>query len=123
MTEQHNWHAVAIDVTRYFNIRDEDKPYVEKIDAVHFFDKNQHTHCCDLSPSYLLCGIYHTVHFPLNTPDDVRERLFERYELEGPDDCYMYCRDVERLKVIPLPKHHDSDEEEVREHLQGNHLI
>lgn len=123
-----DWYAAAIDETAHYTIEEEDKPFIERIVGVYFFDRNEYTHCCEVTPSHYLRYLSDSVRCKDDTPDDVRERIYELYEHCGGEDCYMHVSSVDR---IPEKfKHHygepqdadaeDRGEGEVREHFQGN---
>lgn len=114
-----NWHVVAINDTHYWNLKEEDKPYIEKMLSVYYFDKNEITYCCEITPSYFLCGLYNTAVCKLDTPEAVRERIYDRYEGEPCDDCYVHCSVADRMESKPYGE--DEDEDVVREYWQGNH--
>lgn len=121
----HDWRAVGLDVTQHYNLQDEDRPHVTRIIDVFFYDRNEHTHLCELAPSYYLRHLYTVIVSPDETPDDVRDRLDGRYANEPTDDCYMHVSDVDRLTDLTA-SYGDSDEdkaadeETVREYWQGN---
>ena len=45
---------IGIDETAHWRIPSELKPYVARIYGVYSFDRNEHTHCCEFTPSYWL---------------------------------------------------------------------
>ena len=112
------WHCVAFDDTRYFDIEEEDKPYIEKILTVYFFDSNEYTYCCELTPSYYLRFLNHVAYCNSDIPEDVRDRINERYELIQCEDAYMYVSVVSRKETIVFDG--EATEDEVREYWQGN---
>ncbi len=127
-----DWWAVEIDETRNWNLDDKDRPFVEKITGVYFYDRNEHTHCCELTPSYYLRTLGSSIHFKSDTPDAVQERITDALasELYGGDDIYMWVMHVEAID--DKHKHHygaldDADdctkeeqEDAVREYYNGN---
>lgn len=115
-----DFYAVAIDETRYYQIEATDATHIECILGVYVYDASERTYCCELTPSHWLEPVYVAVHCKLDTPDDVRERIQEKYEFAGTlEGFYMHASKVAGL---PLRKHYGEGEsiDEVREHYQGN---
>lgn len=93
-------YAVALDETHYYNIDAADQPYINRILRVYLFDRNEQTHCCELTPSYYLIWLYASVELTdagQALDDDARGELYDRYETEPGDDCYMHCHTVDRI--------------------------
>lgn len=118
-----DWHCVGFDHTKHFRIQEEDKPYIEKIVGAYFFDRNSYTYCCEITPSYDMRFLHHSVHFrDADTPDEIKDRIHERYEYEYAEDCYMHVRDVKDLKSVAYGEvDEDTTEDDVREYWQSNH--
>lgn len=135
--------VIALDETKYWNLSScPHKETVERIDGVYFYDENEVTHCCELTPSYLLQFLYNRVTFIPSIensnevgPYDVREAV-EYWMQSGADneDQYMHCSLVNRLAIkVDVVKLKDyavtedetrqSVNEEVREYLSGNHVL
>ncbi len=92
-------YVVALDETTHYFISPADRPYIEQIRGAYLFDRNQCTHCCELTPSYYLIYLYNQVLLTEkgNALDDhAQNRLFQQYEHYG-DDCYVHCHTVERI--------------------------
>lgn len=93
--------VVALDETRYYSIDEQDKPYIKEIRAMYMYDKNEVTHCCELTPSYWLVHLYNQV---ITTddggelPEEHKGRLYEKYEHEPSDDIYVHCRVVDSIE-------------------------
>lgn len=120
------WRAVSFDHTRFFNIQEEDKPFIEKILGVYFYDATERTFCCEITPSRFLHFLYYTVHMVLDTPEEVANRISERYEFERDEEggFYMHCSAADSLPFIPYGEaDEDTNEEVVREHWQSNYPI
>jgi hypothetical protein len=121
-----DWRAIAFDETRYWNLREEDRPYVARILGVYFYDAREYTYCCELTPSYYLRFLGHEVVTTDDANDDDREALWERYASEPGEDCYMHVRDVTALPSVPYLRpgetvdDDDLTEDAVREYWQGN---
>lgn len=127
-----DWWCVAIDETEHWNIKDADKPMIERIIGVYFYDAREYTYCCELTPSHYLRFISHEVYVTDDTSDEDRERLWEEALGEGGEDFYMWVRDVQRITEVKrnagitgsarlhLEKHESESEDEVREYLNGN---
>lgn len=90
--------AVGLDVTKHYELEEEDKPYVSNIVDVFIYNKNEVTHCCELTPSYDLVYVDTFIRFGQFTSDEVRERIDSRYCHEATEDCYVHVHDVDKLK-------------------------
>lgn len=112
-------YVVAFDETDHYQIDDEDRPYIERIVGVYLFDRNQRTHCCELTPSYWLIHLYDEVRLtPLGMDCDDEYRLdeiYQKYEYNGGDDIYVHCHSVERIiakaDAKPFTVYHYGDTE------------
>lgn len=116
-----NIHAVALDVTRHYNLAEEDKPLITRILDVFIYNPGERHHACEITPSYWLEHVYTTVETAVDTSDEDRERLDLKYAHEPTEDCYMHISDVEK---VPEDRRKDLGEfeslEEAREYAQGN---
>lgn len=142
---------IKLDHTEYFSIAEADKPYINKIMAVFLYDKNSHTHCCELTPSYWMNFLYHEIEFTEkgNALDEVgypseeydkREELLDSYENEPDDGMYVHVWNIDQLeeelskqqfryhvvgnpgvKFEDVPR--DEQMEALREHYNCNHVI
>jgi len=135
-------YAVALDQTLDYYIEPEDAPYIARIWEGYVFDRNQRTHCCELTPSYFLLYLQTRVELTDDghaLDDEARDRLCNRYEREPSDDCYVHCGDIERLiakaeprcalrygdveehdfcdEIADADQRHDAEMERIREHL------
>lgn len=90
--------AVGLDVTKHYEIEEEDKPYISQIVDVFVYNRNECTHCCELTPSYWLMYVDTFVRFGPTPSDEVKERIDSRYCHEATEDCYVHCSDVDKLK-------------------------
>lgn len=131
---------VALDETRYYNIKEDDKPFIKEILGIYLLNRGEVTYCCEVTPSYWL--EYVSTAVVLNEPDasedhDLLSELDERYAHEGGDDCYMHASRIDAFidKHLPLkdwrvwigeeetPTEDRTKEEimeDVREYVQGN---
>jgi len=118
--------AVAIDETSYFNIGEDEAPYIDKIFAVYAYDKNEVTRLCELDTSYYLHGVHHVVALKDGTPEHMVEIIHDKYESEYPDNIYRGSWRVDDMaSQVDLSKRfadEDDNIEDVVEYLQGNHL-
>ena len=119
--------AVWMDETRFYNLAAEDAPFIERIIGVYILDRSERTYCCEVTPSYLLHHVYDVVTTYEETPDEVRERLWEEYALNGGDDIYVHCSVInalppERIYYVWGDGANDDNDamESAREHIQGN---
>jgi hypothetical protein len=109
-------HVLALDETDHYFIDPPDAPFIARIRGGYLFDRNQRTHGCEWTPSYYLIHLYDQV---LLTDagnaldDDARDALYQKYEYEGGDNCYVHCHTVERLieKAGRFEHHHYGDPE------------
>jgi len=125
-----DWWCISFDETVHWNIAEEDKPYIEKMMGVYFYDRSEYTYCCEVTPSYWLRHLGNVAYCRWDTPDEVRERIYDKYEIGGYDDsCYMHVRVVEAIPAERKVRYglvdgwadeKDRGEEQVREYWQGN---
>jgi hypothetical protein len=120
--------AVSLNQTRYFNIRDEDKPYIKEIRATYCYDPELGVHLCELTPSHELRYLHTYIVWEdddILDHDDLRDSLEERYCHEGDDDTYMHVSDVRQF-AKDHPEYHKVYDceyesiEEACEQLNGN---
>jgi hypothetical protein len=52
-----NWCFVRLDETDDWNLPDSIKAYVAKVYGIYAFNRNSHTHCCEITPSYWMIAI------------------------------------------------------------------
>lgn len=131
------WIVRRVDETQYWTIDKKDKQYVDKIIGVYYFNRNSHTYCCELTPSYWMIWHSDVIYFKDLPEDDrqadeIRCRLAETYEQSSHDDnsCYVHVREVERaMQEHPENFHRygyihedceDHGEGEVHEWVNGN---
>lgn len=89
---------ISINDTQYYNIADEDKPYIESIHNVYLYDKNSRTFCCEITPSYSLIYLYTSVHFAGDPDEETRERIYDKYEANNGDDTYLHCYGLDDIE-------------------------
>jgi hypothetical protein len=93
--------------------------------GIYFYNKNEHTHLCSLTPSYYLRFIGHSLWVQDGVSDEEREHLYEKYADEPGESTY---RDVRTIDAIPAQhkrrygwaRKGEEGEEEVREYFQSN---
>lgn len=138
-------YAVVLDETNLYTIDPADAPYIARIRGVYLFDRNERTHCCELTPSYYLIHLYDQV-IPTDAgealDDADREALYEKYEHNGGEDCYVHCGEIERIidagqpgrivhygdcapndlcdEIEDADERHSAEMEEIAEDMQGN---
>jgi len=137
-------YAVALDETDHYTIEEADRPYIEKIMGVYLFDRNQRTHCCELTPSYWLTHLYDQVILTevgraLEELDGFAADMFyQEYEQCASDGIYthyVHCHSIDALieRNEKLTVHHygnqefcdrdtdyDDQMEDIREYLCSN---
>ena len=133
--------VIAIDETRYYDIEAADKPLIKKILGVYLYDKNEVTHCCELTPSYWLIHLYNLVIFTEEGEalDEItRDLKRDYYEMSDSEDKYFHCHDVDEMEAkaekgtyhihgdpgVPLTEvPRDDQMEALHEHFVCNHVI
>lgn len=131
-------YAVALDETANYAIEEADQPYIEKIVGVYLLDRNQRTHCCELTPSYWLIWLYDQVVLTeagQKLDDLAVDALYQKYEYCGGEDIYVHCHSIDALiernekwtvyhygdpEVDEDDVDYDDQMEGIREHLCGN---
>ncbi len=139
--------VIALNRTHNYLIDQTHLPSIARIEEVYLYDKNQHTHCCEFTPSYYLIHLYTRVIF---TPegdklnDHEQDDIFQAYEHEATENCYVHCHQIDALEAKAQPKDftyhvhgdpefgdaedefeskeafHDAVMEALREHFQAN---
>ena len=124
-------HVVAIDETAHWT----DKKLVKKcgkISTVYMFDKSVTTNCCELTPSYELTPLYYITEKQVS--DEIHEELQDIFWKTETEPRYFHCNGIDKMKTVKCNQSEfefetaDSDEykehfEEMKEYLNGNHLI
>jgi len=131
-------HVVALVETSHYHIDSADVPYIAQIRGVYLFDKEQRTHCCELTPSYYLIHLYDQVILSEAgdaLDDDQKDRLYQAYEYNGGENNYVHCHEIDAIveradqgehyvygdsEVKEDDVEYDDQIEAVREHLCGN---
>lgn len=119
--------VVAIDETRHWDRAIQN--VCGTIKTVYMYDSSVVTHCCEITPSYHLTPLYYVIENEVS--DEVWEMVNENLVNEEPK--YMHCHVVDELESIASEQELDFEDseseeykdhfEEVREYLNGNHLI
>lgn len=116
--------AVTFDETKYYNIRDEDKPFIRQIRGVYAYNPESATHACELTPSYDMRYLHSYIVLQDDVSDSKREELDERYCYEGGDDMLIHVADVRQFAKDHPCSHKECGEfdsmEDACEHLNGN---
>jgi len=134
-TKQVHFWAIRVNETQYWNLdvlRQQFGEYTPTaIWAVYLVLPEQHVHMASLTPSCRADFLHFIFDIPLDTPDDVRDRIEEEGNSNPNEDTYFNTRDVERIieqgsNASDLGLY-DSEEEDdrdaweaAREHAQGN---
>jgi len=119
--------VIAIDETRHWDRAIQS--VCGTIKTVYMYDSSVQTYCCEITPSYELTPLYYVIENEVS--DETYDLVNENLGSEEP--IYMHCRVVDELETISSEQGFDfessEDEEykegfeEVREYLNGNHLI
>lgn len=123
-----DWYCVAIDETWGWSLAEEDKPFIEKMLGIYVYDANLYTYCCESTPSHFLHYLGDAAVLKGDVPEDVRERINERYEISYQGDSHY--RHVSDVKAIAAKHRYgnvdgwedldDRGEEIVHEYYRGN---
>jgi len=104
-------HVIGIDETSHYTFGPEHGLYIDRILAVYLYDANEHTYLCEVTPSHFMRFLHHVVRLTEageNLSRLEREAIYENYETENSnEDCYMHCRDLERLAAAGTPGNYD----------------
>ncbi len=121
--------ALSRNETSYYNIREEDKPYIKEIRTVYAYDPELGVHLCELTPSHELRYLHTYIVFTeeldkAKFSDDLRDELDVRYCHEDSEDIYMHVSDVRHF-ASQHPEYHKEcgefdDMDAACEHLNGN---
>jgi hypothetical protein len=88
--------AVRIDETQYWS--DDVQEKVDKIYGVYLFDKNQHTHLCELTPSYCLWYMGFAVYADGLDADELCELEDDMRSNDYSEPVtYMHCSAVDKM--------------------------
>lgn len=119
--------VVAIDETRHWDKEIQD--LCGTIKTVYMYDSSVQTRCCEITPSYYLTPLYYVIENEVS--DEVWDMVNDNLVNEEP--MYMHCHVVDELESVQTKNGFEfessEDEEyrehfeEVREYLNGNHLI
>lgn len=115
------WWAIGLDVTRHYNIADEDRPHIRRIIDTFMYDRSEVTHCCELTPSYWLVYLHTEIEWQGEPSEEIRERIDERYAHEETDDMYVHCAEIAGAKELHIAYGEPATEDEAREYWQGNY--
>ncbi|MEK6829810.1 MAG: hypothetical protein AABY15_06855 [Nanoarchaeota archaeon] len=129
-----NMRVVAIDETAHW--RADIAKACGKIETVYMYDANQHTHCCELAPSYYLIPLYSIASNEIS--DEMDEELMNGHNT-GSEPIYMHVSSVDKMKTQDAPFSHRLDGgivyyasegrkyrqiiEAAEEYFKGNHPI
>lgn len=121
-----DWWFIGVDETEHWVLPKNLRPYVRAIHTVFVFNRNEHTYCCEMQPSYWMHCVdysptfteeaYDLPHFNL-----IRDALFQLIGgvPRNESDRYMHVSTVEQLlsqsetKVPRVPYGQVPDEEEL----------
>ncbi len=112
--------AISLNETRWYNLKEEDKPFIKEIRATYAYNPNSCTHLCELTPSYDLRYLHTYLVWNEEPSDSKKEELEERYAHCGNEDTYMHCSTVKSLDCPKKECGEFEDMEEACEYLQGN---
>lgn len=107
--------VIALDEPTHF-IPEEDAPFIKQVRSTYLFDRNEHTYCCEMTPSYYLYHVNDEVIFTEAgeaLPESEKEGICEQYESYGDPDSnrYMHTYIVDQIIEAnePFTVHHDGE--------------
>jgi len=117
--------VVAVEEMSFYHIDEADQSLIERIEGVYFYNADEVTHICSLDTHYWLQYLYTNVIVAEGVDDDTRETLEMKYGQEPGQDDYHPTRSIDRIEgqVELEPPGEDETEDDLREFLQGNHVI
>jgi len=84
----YDFRVVGKNETEFYNIREQDKPYIKRILGVYMYDNNRHIHVCSVTPCLELRHLYNTVELnDMEISDELKDDLYSEYEHQ---DSEMY---------------------------------
>jgi hypothetical protein len=93
-------HVIALDETNHYFIDPKDKPFIKQIRGVYLYDANQHTYCCEFTPSYWLMHLYDQVILSKEgeaLDEFAKDEIYQKYEFNGGEDIYVHCHTIDAL--------------------------
>lgn len=123
------FNLIAIDETHHW--QDENAKSCGRILTVYFFDKNQHTYCAELAPSYTLIPLYCFAEKDISLK--MKNELEEGGLLNEP--IYVHVSQVDKMKTQKAPanlngRYYEREGKKYREliesaeeYLRANHQI
>jgi hypothetical protein len=115
-----------MDETKWYNLGD-DAVWIKQIVNTYVYNQNEYTYCCEMTPSHWLEPVYTSIVVNDDTPDDIREDLYDKYGNTSYEGCYMHVSAV-KAHVEKNPKMHDvygeaESIDDAREYYQGNYVL
>lgn len=114
------WFVGLPDDLGHWNIKPELKKYIERILGVYLFNRAEHTHCCELTPSHFLIDVEHDVHLTLDCPERLRDTIYDLVCGEPGEPQYVHVSCVNRaIRLHPEwaynagPDPEDTDPDEI----------
>jgi len=128
-----DWRLVMSDVTHYWVLGDGDQEKVERIVTVYLYNKNEVTHCCEITPSYCLWPVETRAEFRDGVSDLDIDRIDGNIRRWADDEVvYVHCHALAGMTV----KHKklgsvfpgsvetgDEQRESLLEYLRGNQRL
>jgi hypothetical protein len=107
------------DETKYWETSLRQKFSISKITAVYVFDAEEHTYCCELTPSHYLVFCGYEYDSTRELTDDEKEELDNLFTENGGDDNNYY-QHSSGLKDCPKVSQPCETIDEVVEYYQAN---
>lgn len=94
--------VVAIDDTNEWH--EDTQKAGGKIKTVYYFDASQITHCCEITPSYLLYPLYAFTENEVS--EEIKEALDYGIHVENPEPRYFHCSEIDAIAEKKGFSHH-----------------
>lgn len=88
-------HVIALDETKYW--REDIAKACGVIKRVYMFDRNEQTHCCELTPSYFLYPLYSFASNEISDEMDDKLRSGDNSSLEG---MYVHVSNIDKMNPM-----------------------
>ena len=98
--------VIALNRTHNYFLDEKHQAQIARIEEVYLYDKNQHTHCCEFTPSYYLIHLYTRVIFTAvgdQLNDHEQDEVFQAYEHQDTDNCYVHVHEIDAWEAKAKP--------------------
>lgn len=88
---------VALEPTDDYHFTEEERRHVKAVYDIFLYNRNEHTYCCELTPSYWLYYVDTQILFQDGAPDSARAAITGKYTLGPGDSCYVHVRAIDAI--------------------------